>query len=229
MKRSIFFKVAAVFLTSFLMHPFFSGAAATKGDAAGQQYYLVPLIYDSSNNNISLDSSQQISLTKENLVKDIGSGSQFYVRVLNDKSQPFVFRDGNTKVYLGKWESADSKKSTEIKVTVPYFKAGQKIAFFDVKEKKLRLMADVSRLAVSTTTKTVAAAGDIKKTVKKAAVQPTAANARTYQLNSSSSRYLWGGVIILVVVSAGVLAFWFYRRRKKKAMQAAGLDGLPKK
>lgn len=218
-------KILTTIAIACLFAPLFSLAADEAGNAGDQFYYSFSVTWDSESNALSLAGDESsIALVKQNLLKDTGSGSQFYARVINFSNQPEIFQSGERKIYLGRWKLEGSSKKGEVKITVPYFADGSKITLFSAKDKKVALVADVSKLAKI---KSSSGSGKTAKVAKKA---PAASmpGALTYQIGGHSAVYWWTMRIIVLAVLVGI-GYFIYRWRKKKKMQAGSAVDLQQK
>ena len=121
-------------------------SSATATAPVKKSYYLISLTWDSVNNTLGLKEGTNPELTMTSLVKDSGSGSQFYATLLNAQGQYAINSKKTTwKYYLGKWELPSGKKQGEIKVTVPYSATSAKLIVADAKTNKIALQIDISK------------------------------------------------------------------------------------
>lgn len=211
-------KVLAIFTVALLFAPFFALAAGNTATSTKQNYYLITVTWDSESN--SLSPSGNITLTDQNLLKDTGAGSQFYARVINFSNKPEPFQPGNYKIYLGQWKLNGSAKKGEIKVTVPYFADGSKVALIDSQSKKIVLVGDVSKLAKVKTS----AAANAGKTVAASQNVP-AASAVTYLIGGHSAAYWWTmRILILAILIGGGYFIWRWRKKKKAGLNTSQLS-----
>ena len=189
---------------------------ANSGTAVSQQmHYSIPVVWDSKNNTLAPKQGAKVVLTQDNLMKDTGTGSQFYARVINFSNQPEAFQKNEYKLYLGQWKADASSQTSEINVTVPYFVDGSKVIFFDAKSTKAALSVDVSSLAKITqpVAKTQSGTQAVKSVVP-AAKAPV-------KKSSGSSAILWIvlSILVVLILAGGGYFFW---RWKKKGMQQPG-------
>ncbi len=211
-------KIFISVLISIFTVPFFALAAENTATSANQSYYLLSVIWNSEKNSLSLNGD--VTLTSQNLLKDTGSGSQFYARVINFSDKPEPFKVGDYKLFLGKWQLDGSAKKGEVKVTVPYFVDGSKVILVDSRSKKIILAVDVSKLAK---VKTSAANAGKKVTVS---AKTPAAGALTYQIGGHSAAYWWTMRILILAILVGG-GYGVYRwRKKKRAAQAEAVVNL---
>lgn len=193
--------------------PLFSFAAGEAQNANARSHYLLPVEWDSETN--SLKPNGNISVTKENLLKDTGSGSQFYARVINFSNKAKVFPDGDAKLFLGAWKAAGDEKKISLKITVPYFPDGQKVIIFNADDKKAVLAANVSKFA-----KTKPTAQNGQKTVQ-------APLSQTYRIGGRSAAYWWTmRFLVLAVLIGGGYFLWRWRKKKKEAQAGSAVAGL---
>ncbi|MDI6777787.1 MAG: hypothetical protein QMD77_01200 [Patescibacteria group bacterium] len=208
-------KIFAAFLAIFFLAPAFSLAADAPQNAGDPSFYSLSVFWNSESNALSLNGD--VSLAKQNLLKDTGSGSQFYARVINFNNKPEAFRDGNYKIFLGKWKLDGSSKKGELKITVPYFANGNKVIIFNAENKKVALTVDVSKMAK---VKNSSGSAKAAKTVSKAPTALPAKSAVTYQIGGHSAAYWWTMRAIVLLVLAGIGYFIYRWRKKKKTVQA---------
>ena len=200
----------------FFFAPVFSLAADEPQNAGDSSYYLLSVYWDSESNALSLNGDA--ALTEQNLLKDTGSGSQFYARVIDFSNKAKVFQSGDAKMYLGKWEPKGDPKKVEQKITVPYFSDGQKVIIFDTKEKKAKLTVSVIKLA------------KVKKTTTSAAVKSPSAPAQpiapqVYSIGGHSAAYWWTmRILILLILGGGGYFIWRWRKKKKMAEAGGSLN-----
>lgn len=166
------------------------------------QHYLLTVVWDSTNNTLSLKDGTNPELTTTSLVKDSGTGSQFYAMLQNAQGQYAVNSKKETyKYFLGKWVFSNGRKQGNIKITVPYL-AGAKLIIADAKTDKTALEVDVSKLshpvAASVANKTTAV--------------PTQAKLQT----SQTSKIIGWVIIIVIILVLGGGGYWLYRFYKKR-------------
>jgi cbb3-type cytochrome oxidase subunit 3 len=207
--------------------PLFALAAGESASAGDQLYYSFSVTWDSENNVLTFDGGKDVvNLTEENLLKDTGSGSQFYARVINFDNKAKYFSKGNAKLYLGQWKLEGSSKKGEVKITAPYFADGSKIVIFKTSDKKVALVIDVSNLAK---TKTSSENGGAVKAKKKTNGQSQPAGVQTYLIGGHSAAYWWTIRIVISLVLIGIAGYFVYRwRRKKEAARAGDVTNLVK-
>ena len=213
-------KILAVCILLFFFAPALSLAADEAQNAGDPSYYLLSVYWDSESNVLSLNGD--VALTSQNLLKDTGSGSQFYARVINFNNKAKVFQSGDTKMFLGKWETKGDVKKVEMKITVPYFSDGQKVVIFDAKEKKTKLVVNVVKFA------------KIQKAAQSAQTKNASASAQsnvpqTYLIGGHTAAYWWTmRIIILLLLGGGGYFIWRWRK-KKKMVQMGSSSNLVKK
>lgn len=169
-------------------------------------HYLIQVFWDASDNSLALRENSQPVLTTENLLEDIGSGSQFYARVINFSNKAKVFESGDAKLFLGKWKPGESAEKTEVKITVPYFADGSKVMIFRSDDKKAVLSVDVSKLATRKTTQASPQANPAQFT-----------GAQTYLIGGHTAAYWWTmRIIFLLILGSGGYFIWRWRKKKKE-------------
>lgn len=209
-------KTFTLLLVSVLFAPLFFLPATGASAAGSQSFYLLSLVWDSEKNTLaSAGGGDAAVLSSQNILKDTGSGSQFYARVINFENKPEAFKKGVYKIFLGQWKLDGDSKKGEVKISIPYFENGSKVVIFNAKDKKTALSVDVSKMA-----KRKSASG--KSSAAKAAVKtPAAAGATTYQIGGHSPAYWWTmRVLALLILGGG--GYFIWRWRKKKKMMQAG-------
>lgn len=215
-------KLAMVFLCVVFLAPTLFCLAqtttSTNSNAVQPMYYLIPIVWDAKNNTIGLKQGVSVSLTKENLTKDTGSGSQFYARVINFNNQSEIFPNGQAKIFLGNWQAEKNSDNTGIDVTVPAYKDGRVVVIYDAITKKVVFTSNVSKFSRLKVAKT--------QSQSKVSVP---ANLQTSQIKSQPSAIWWLTGIIVLLLIIGAVSYLIYRwRKKKKVSQDLGTTNPPR-